>query len=199
MAGEIQLNGTSFASESGGTITVNNGTLSSGVVFPTGTIVQTKVVKDSTARGTFTTQGDNYTGISISFDNNLQNTNCNVLIESSIEVDCDNDIGLGLTWATSSSTLSGNKIGVDGSTVNNLTQGYVAAVDTARRGGHFSFMAYDSNITSTTPKTYYLWLINPVGNSFSINTSGSLGQAQNLGSYWVGAATSVFKLMEIVG
>jgi len=36
MAGEIQLNGTSFASESGGTITVNNGTLSSGVVFPAG-------------------------------------------------------------------------------------------------------------------------------------------------------------------
>lgn len=35
MAGEIQLNGTSFASESGGTITVNNGTIGSGVVFPT--------------------------------------------------------------------------------------------------------------------------------------------------------------------
>jgi len=36
MAGEIQLNGNSFASESGGTITVNNGTLSSAVVFPAG-------------------------------------------------------------------------------------------------------------------------------------------------------------------
>jgi len=36
MAGEIQLNGTSFASESSGTITVNNGTLSSSVVFPAG-------------------------------------------------------------------------------------------------------------------------------------------------------------------
>ena len=36
MAGEIQLNETSFASESGGTITVNNGTLSSAVVFPAG-------------------------------------------------------------------------------------------------------------------------------------------------------------------
>jgi uncharacterized FAD-dependent dehydrogenase len=173
--------------------------LGSGVAFPAGTIVQTKVVKDSTARGAFTTIGDNYTGISISFDNNLQNTNSNVLIESSLEVDCDNDIGLGLTWATSSSTLSGNKIGVDGSTVNNLTQGYVASKDTASRGGHFSFMAYDSNITSTTPKTYYLWLINPVGNSFNINTNGSLGQTQNLISYWVGAATSVFKLIEIAG
>jgi hypothetical protein len=39
MAGEIQLNGTSFASESSGTITVNNGTLGSGVVFPAGSIV----------------------------------------------------------------------------------------------------------------------------------------------------------------
>jgi len=36
MAGEIQLNSVNFASESGGTITVNNGTLSSGVVFPAG-------------------------------------------------------------------------------------------------------------------------------------------------------------------
>lgn len=33
MAGEIQLNGTSFASESSGTITVNNGTLGSAVVM----------------------------------------------------------------------------------------------------------------------------------------------------------------------
>lgn len=40
MAGEIQLNGTSFASESGGTITINNGTLGSSVVFPAGIIRQ---------------------------------------------------------------------------------------------------------------------------------------------------------------
>ena len=40
MAGEIQLNGTSFASESGGTITVNNGTIGSGVVFPAGHPIQ---------------------------------------------------------------------------------------------------------------------------------------------------------------
>ena len=107
MAGEIQLNGTSFASESSGTITVNNGTLGSSVVFPSGTVVQTKVIKDSTARGGFGTQGDTYTGISIAFDNNLQNTNSNVLIESSLQVDVANNISLGLTWASSSSTLSG--------------------------------------------------------------------------------------------
>ena len=78
---EIQLAGTSFASESSGTITVNNGTLSSSVVFPSGSVVQTKVIKDSTARGAFSTQGDHYTGISIDFDNALQNTNSTVLIE----------------------------------------------------------------------------------------------------------------------
>lgn len=39
MAGEIQLNGTSFASESSGTITINNGTLGSSVVFPAGLVV----------------------------------------------------------------------------------------------------------------------------------------------------------------
>jgi len=41
MAGEIQLNGTSFATESSGTITVNNGTLGSSIVFPAGHILQT--------------------------------------------------------------------------------------------------------------------------------------------------------------
>tara|TARA_Y100000401_G_scaffold116455_1_gene122263 strand:+ start:666 stop:1247 length:582 start_codon:yes stop_codon:yes gene_type:complete len=41
MAGEIQLNGTSFASESSGTITVNNGTIGGSVVFPSGHIIQT--------------------------------------------------------------------------------------------------------------------------------------------------------------
>ena len=40
MAGEIQLNGTSFASESSGTITVNNGTIGSGVVFPSNHVIQ---------------------------------------------------------------------------------------------------------------------------------------------------------------
>lgn len=39
MAGEIQLGGTSFASESSGTITINNGTLGSSVVFPAGHII----------------------------------------------------------------------------------------------------------------------------------------------------------------
>ena len=41
MAGEIQLNSVSFASESSGTITVNNGTIGSSVVFPAGHIIQT--------------------------------------------------------------------------------------------------------------------------------------------------------------
>lgn len=41
MAGEIQLSGTSFASESSGTITVNNGTLASSVVFPTSGLTTT--------------------------------------------------------------------------------------------------------------------------------------------------------------
>jgi hypothetical protein len=50
MAGEIQLNGTSFASESSGTITVNNGTLGSSVVFPAGHIIQTKQLVDTTNR-----------------------------------------------------------------------------------------------------------------------------------------------------
>lgn len=56
MAGEIQLNGTSFASESGGTITVNNGTLGSSVVFPAGTIIGFKFVEigNQALSGTYT-------------------------------------------------------------------------------------------------------------------------------------------------
>ena len=53
MAGEIQLNGTSFASESSGTITINNATLSSGVQFP-GKIIK-NIYIDSTGTSTGTT------------------------------------------------------------------------------------------------------------------------------------------------
>ena len=55
MAGEIQLNGTSFASESGGTITVNNGTIGSSVVFPaggTGNAVSIAFIQERHADGT---------------------------------------------------------------------------------------------------------------------------------------------------
>jgi len=198
---EIQLAGTSFVSESSGTITVNNGTLGSSIVFPSGTVVQTKVIKDSTGRGSFNTQGDTYTGVSIAFDNNLQNTNSNVLIESSLQVDSSNSISLGLTWATSSTVFAGNKIGVDGSTVQNLTQGATERSGTTIHGGHYSFMAYDSNISVTTPKTYYLWVTNPHTDEFYLNRHGDHNQAQSLGAsaYYVGAATAVFKIIEIAG
>jgi hypothetical protein len=49
MAGEIKLNSVNFASESGGTITVNNGTLSSGVQFPAGTIIKVSYGLNDTA------------------------------------------------------------------------------------------------------------------------------------------------------
>jgi len=55
MAGEIQLNGTSFASESGGTITVNNGTIGSSVVFPADHVIQVE-------SATYSTQTSNNTG-----------------------------------------------------------------------------------------------------------------------------------------
>jgi len=61
MAGEIQLNGTSFASESGGTINVNNGTLGSGVVFPTDHVIQ--VVTLSTTSQSSLSNGDEFSSI----------------------------------------------------------------------------------------------------------------------------------------
>jgi hypothetical protein len=58
MAGEIQLNGTSFCSESGGTITVNNGTIGSSVVFPAGHVIQVVYAESTTSTSiTSTTQG----------------------------------------------------------------------------------------------------------------------------------------------
>ena len=68
MAGEIQLNGTSFASESSGTITVNNGTIGSSVVFPAGHVIQFKtlVISDSDiGTSTSTFAGMSATDISI--------------------------------------------------------------------------------------------------------------------------------------
>ena len=62
MAGEIQLGGTSFASELSGTITVNNGTIGSGVVFPAGHVIQvstnnfnTQPTRASSSFGAFST------------------------------------------------------------------------------------------------------------------------------------------------
>jgi len=66
MAGEIQLNSTSFASESGGTITVNNGTLSSSVVFPAGHIIQTKILDWQETTGNIFTSNSSYSNIGIS-------------------------------------------------------------------------------------------------------------------------------------
>jgi hypothetical protein len=65
MAGEIQLAGTSFASESGGTITVNNGTLSSAVVFPQHHIIQVlQTVKTDTFSDSVTATFEAVTGLS---------------------------------------------------------------------------------------------------------------------------------------
>lgn len=61
---EIQLAGTSFASESGGTITVNNGTLGSSVVFPAWHVIQMDSSQTQAAQ-TVTTLTD-LTGLSTS-------------------------------------------------------------------------------------------------------------------------------------
>ena len=87
MAGEIQLNGTSFASESSGTITVNNGTLGSSVVFPTGHVINTEYNTYSTATpiGTSITSTGLTCQITPSSTSNLLifNINIHYYIESS--------------------------------------------------------------------------------------------------------------------
>ena len=76
MAGEIQLNATSFASESSGTITVNNGTISSAVVFPAGHIIQVVPPLISVETNTLTTSYVNYYEAPIT----LKSSSSNVLI-----------------------------------------------------------------------------------------------------------------------
>jgi len=176
-------------------------TLDSGVTFPAGHVIQTKIIKESNSYGGFSTVGDNYTGISIAFDNNLSSTNSTVLIESSIQYDVANNGGVGFTWGTSSSTLSGNKIGVDGSNITNFSKNPTPYNNASRHGDTISFLAYDTNITSTTPKTYYLWVIMTVTTALYINYHSNLNYAAQLanGYYWTGSATSVFKLTEIAG
>jgi len=65
MAGEIKLNSVNFASESGGTITVNNGTLGSGVVFPAGHVIQVVNPAVSVETNSLTTSYVNYYEVSL--------------------------------------------------------------------------------------------------------------------------------------
>jgi hypothetical protein len=84
MAGEIKLNSVNFASESGGTITVNTGTLGSGVVFPAGHIIQT--VSFTSTAGSNTTNSQTLqrdTSFSGTINNVLENSY--VLILTSYE------------------------------------------------------------------------------------------------------------------
>ena len=64
MAGEIQLNSVSLASESGGVITLNNGTLSNSVVFPSGHVIQRSALATYTTQ-TSTTATSAATGLNI--------------------------------------------------------------------------------------------------------------------------------------
>ena len=180
-------------------VNLNNALASA--TFPAGHVIQTKIIKESDSYGGFNIQGDQYTGISIAFDNNLSSTNSTVLIESSIQYDVVNDTGIGFTWATSSSTLSGNKIGVDGNNITNFSKSPTPYINSSRHGDTISFMAYDTNITSTTPKTYYLWLNNAYVTNVYINYHTNLNFAAQTGtgSFWTGSVTSVFKLTEIAG
>jgi hypothetical protein len=64
MAGEIQLNGTSFASESSGTITVNNGTIGSSVVFPAGKVLNIQFLSQNSGSSAHTiTTNNTFTNI----------------------------------------------------------------------------------------------------------------------------------------
>lgn len=91
MAGEIQLNGTSFASESSGTITVNNGTLGSSVVFPAGSIIQVVRPTVTVEQNALTTSYVNYYEASIT----LKSSNSDVFILHTFNAADDSASGFG--------------------------------------------------------------------------------------------------------
>ena len=116
MAGEIQLNGTSFASESSGTITVNNGTLGSSVVFPAGHVIQTvQHVTTSTASIT-STNTNTFASFSTAFKKGITpiKTNSNILIFISMNVG-HNDATIHLQLFRDGSVITGSIGDLDGS------------------------------------------------------------------------------------
>jgi len=91
MAGEIQLNGTSFASESGGTITVNNGTIGSSVVFPAGHIIKMEIAHDSTQKTVTATSyaggSSTITNLSVTINKTFSSSKILIFCSANISVD----------------------------------------------------------------------------------------------------------------
>lgn len=129
MAGEIQLNGTSFASESTGTITINNGTLGSSVVFPTGTIQKWEQV--TTVPTAIQGQDTSYTDLTGSSVNYTPATNSSyVVYEYLTTVQGD---------GTNTNVLPLFKLIYDGSEVANTNHGfYIAGTSTSQGIGYYT-------------------------------------------------------------
>jgi hypothetical protein len=84
MAGEIKLNSVNFASELGGTITLNNGTLGSGVVFPAGHIISHSTpFFDTGLDAAVTTGSSSYqeSGVEVSLTTKLSSSSSRIVIQ----------------------------------------------------------------------------------------------------------------------
>jgi hypothetical protein len=168
---------TAVLSESGGVVTLNNGTIGSGVVFPAGHIVQIKSITDTTLRGPFTST-DTYTSLSLTLDNDLQSTSSTVLIFSSCTVSnydaANSNIGIegvvGLAWGTSNSSFTPLTSSKNHWTIATYTSNSSSSI----YGVHASFQAVDTSISSVSPKIYYLWTNNGSYSKSYINTSASI-------------------------
>ena len=130
MAGEIQLNGTSFASESSGTITVHNGTIGSGVVFPAGHVVQT-VFNTHDAESSFTSNTPTAVA-NLTKSINLKTSNPYILVILALnsvgKLYSNTSLGIRLT-ANDSGSLDiklSDMIGNNNSTSNNFSSGFQA-------------------------------------------------------------------------
>lgn len=89
---EIQLSGTSFASESSGTITVNNVTLSSSAVFPAGHIIQTVQHVETGVPSITTVSTNTFASFSTPFKKSITpiKTNSKIFVIVTINIGNDN-------------------------------------------------------------------------------------------------------------
>ena len=189
MAGEIKLNSVNFASESGGTITVNNGTIGSGVVFPADHIIKVESVIKTSVFTTTSTSFIDVTGLSVGIT--PASTSNKILVMCSFFISTN-----------SASGYPQAKIVRNGSDV------YVGDADGSRRRGLLNATGYkdDDNYVvpvsfqfldspaSTSLQTYKVQCLQTAGN---ITRIGAVGGDPN-STFSVRSASSIV-LLEING
>lgn len=184
MAGEIKLNSVSFASESGGTITLNNGTLSSGVVFPAGHIIKMEIAHDSTQKSVSSTSylGNSSTITNLSVTINKTFSSSKILIFCSANLSVD-------TSGSGEGSASARIIRGASSPYTEIKDfaGVVLTFDSGstNAAGGSVFLQCEDTTTSTGNLTYHLEIKKRTGNLVKISGDNSGDFVSSISAYEV--------------